>query len=193
MEIQVDVSENDVLRIDVGDTAEIEVDAYMNRKFKGVVFQIANSAGSNSLLSAATEQATNFKVKIYLLPESYNDLIKEGSNKYPFYPGMSATVEIKTNVAQSILTIPIQAVATSEDTSSTSGDKKINEIVYMLEGDKVKEVIIVTGLQDDNYIEVKSGLTDGQTIVSGPYNTITNILKNGDAVKVEEKEELKKE
>lgn len=188
MEIQVDVSENDVLRIDVGDTAEIEVDAYMNRKFKGVVFQIANSAGSNSLLSAASEQATNFKVKIYLLPESYNDLIVEGSNKYPFYPGMSATVEIKTNVAQSILTIPIQAVATSEDTSSASGDKKINEIVYMLDGDKVKEVIIVTGLQDDNFIEVKSGLTDGQTIVSGPYNTITNILKNGDVVKVEEKE-----
>ncbi len=192
MEIQVDVSENDVLRISVGDTAEIEVDAYMNRKFKGVVFQIANSAGSGSILSAVSEQATNFKVKIYLLPESYNDLIVEGSNKYPFYPGMSATVEIKTDVAKSILTIPIQAVTTSEDTTKTTSDKKINEIVYLLEGDKAKEVIIVTGLQDDNYIEVKSGLEDGQKIVSGPYNTITNILKNGDVVKEEEKKDDEK-
>lgn len=187
MEIQVDVSENDVLRIDVGDTAEIEVDAYMNRKFKGVVFQIANSAGSNNVLSAVSDQATNFKVKIYLLPESYNDLIKEGSNKYPFYPGMSATVEIKTDVAKNVLTIPIQAVTTSEDTSDTNTDKKINEIIYLVDGEKAKEVIIVTGLQDDNYIEVKSGLNNGQKIVSGPYNTITNILKDGDVVKEEKK------
>ena len=126
MEIQVDVSENDVLRIDVGDTANIEVDAYLNRKFKGVVFQIANSAGSGSVLSAVSDQATNFKVKIYLLPESYADLMKESNGKYPFYPGMSATVEIKTDVQRNILSIPIQAITTREYTTDTNKDKKIN-------------------------------------------------------------------
>ena len=146
MEIQVDVSENDVLRIDVGDTANIEVDAYLNRKFKGVVFQIANSAGSGSVLSAVSDQATNFKVKIYLLPESYADLMKESNGKYPFYPGMSATVEIKTDVQRNILSIPIQAITTREDTTDTNKDKKINEIVYVLDGEKAKEVIVTSGL-----------------------------------------------
>ncbi len=189
MEIQVDVSENDVLRIEVGDTADIEVDAYMNRKFKGVVFQIANSAGSNNLLSAVTEQATNFKVKIYLLPESYADLIKETSGKYPFYPGMSATVEIKTEVARDVLSVPIQSVTTREDTTDTNKDKKIEEIIYYIDKEnKAKEAIVKTGLQDDNNIEVKEGLTEGQKIISGPYNTITNVLKDGDIVKEENKE-----
>ncbi|MBK7442056.1 MAG: efflux RND transporter periplasmic adaptor subunit [Chitinophagales bacterium] len=193
MEIQVDVSENDVLRIDVGDTADIEVDAYLNRKFKGVVFQIANSAGSGSILSAVSDQATNFKVKIYLLPESYADLMKESAGKYPFYPGMSATVEIKTDVARNVLSIPIQAITTREDTTDTNKDKKINEIVYIADGDKAKEVIVTSGLQDDNFIEIKSGLNDGDKIISGPYNTITNVLKDGDLIKVEEKEAAVKE
>ncbi len=139
MEIQVDVSENDVLRIDVGDTAEVEVDAYLNRKFKGVVFQIANSAGSGgSVLSAVTDQATNFKVKIYILPESYQDLISATGEKYPFYPGMSATVEIKTDVARDVLAVPIQAVAAREDTTSQDKKNTVKEIVFSLEGDKAK-------------------------------------------------------
>jgi HlyD family secretion protein len=186
MEIQVDVSENDVLRIDVGDTADIEVDAYLNRTFKGVVFQIANSAGSGSVLSAVSDQATNFKVKIYLLPESYADLMKESNGKYPFYPGMSATVEIKTDVARNVLAIPIQSITTREDTTDTKKDKKINEIVYIVDGDKAKQVIVTSGLQDDNFIEIKTGLKEGEKIVSGPYNTITNVLKEGDLIKVEE-------
>lgn len=193
MEIQVDVSENDVLRIDVGDTANIEVDAYLNRKFKGVVFQIANSAGSGSVLSAVSDQATNFKVKIYLLPESYADLMKESNGKYPFYPGMSATVEIKTDVQRNILSIPIQAITTREDTTDTNKDKKINEIVYVLDGDKAKEIIVTSGLQDDNYIQIKTGLNEGEKIISGPYNTITNVLKDGDMVKVEEEKDEKTE
>lgn len=189
MEIQVDVSENDVLRIDVGDTADIEVDAYLNRTFKGVVFQIANSAGSSgSVLSAVTDQATNFKVKIYILPESYQDLLDANGNKYPFYPGMSATVEIKTEVARDVLAVPIQAVTAREDTTNTNKNKPVKEIVFMLEGDKVKEVTVETGLQDDAYIVVKTGLSEGAKIVSGPYNTITNVLKDGDAVKPEAKE-----
>ncbi|MBK9455092.1 MAG: efflux RND transporter periplasmic adaptor subunit [Chitinophagales bacterium] len=193
MEIQVDVSENDVLRIDVGDTANIEVDAYLNRKFKGVVFQIANSAGSGSVLSAVSDQATNFKVKIYLLPESYADLMKESNGKYPFYPGMSATVEIKTDVQRNILSIPIQAITTREDTTDTNKDKKINEIVYVLDGEKAKEVIVTSGLQDDNFIQIKTGLTEGEKVISGPYNTITNVLKDGDMVKVEEEKDEKED
>ena len=193
MEIQVDVSENDVLRIDVGDTANIEVDAYLNRKFKGVVFQIANSAGSGSVLSAVSDQATNFKVKIYLLPESYADLMKESNGKYPFYPGMSATVEIKTDVQRNILSIPIQAITTREDTTDTKKDKKINEIVYVLDGEKAKEVIVTSGLQDDNFIQIKTGLTEGEKVISGPYNTITNVLKDGDMVKVEEEKDEKED
>ncbi len=187
MEIQVDVSESDVLRIDVGDTAEIEVDAYLNRKFKGVVFQIANSAGtSGSVLSSVTDQATNFKVKIYILPESYQDLMdKGGENKYPFYPGMSATVEIKTDVSENVLTVPIQAVAAREDTTAQGKEKPVKEIVFVLEGDKVKEVTVKSGLQDDAYIEIKEGLKEGTKVISGPYNTITNGLKDGDMVKVE--------
>ena len=193
MEIQVDVSENDVLRIDVGDTANIEVDAYLNRKFKGVVFQIANSAGSGSVLSAVSDQATNFKVKIYLLPESYADLMKESNGKYPFYPGMSATVEIKTDVQRYISFFPIQAFFTSEDTTVTNKDKKINEIVYVLDGEKAKEVIVTSGLQDDNFIQIKTGLTEGEKVISGPYNTITNVLKDGDMVKVEEEKDEKED
>ncbi len=193
MEIQVDVSENDVLRIDVGDTANIEVDAYLNRKFKGVVFQIANSAGSGSVLSAVSDQATNFKVKIYLLPESYADLMKESNGKYPFYPGMSATVEIKTDVQRNILSIPIQAITTREDTTDTNKDKKINEIVYVLDGEKAKEVIVTSGLQDDNFIQIKTGLTEGEKVISGPYNTITNVLKDGDMVNVEEEKDEKED
>lgn len=193
MEIQIDVSENDVLRIDVGDTANIEVDAYLNRKFKGVVFQIANSAGSGSVLSAVSDQATNFKVKIYLLPESYADLMKESNGKYPFYPGMSATVEIKTDVQRNILSIPIQAITTREDTTDTNKDKKINEIVYVLDGEKAKEVIVTSGLQDDNFIQIKTGLTEGEKVISGPYNTITNVLKDGDMVKVEEEKDEKED
>lgn len=188
MEIQVDVSESDVLRIDVGDTAEIEVDAYLNRKFKGVVFQIANSAGtSGSVLSSVTDQATNFKVKIYILPESYQDLMdKGGENKYPFYPGMSATVEIKTDVSENVLTVPIQAVAAREDTTAQGKEKPVKEIVFVLEGDKVKEVTVKSGLQDDAYIEIKEGIKEGTKVISGPYNTITNVLKDGDIVKVDE-------
>lgn len=193
MEIRVDVSENDVLRINLGDTAEVEVDAYLNRKFKGVVMQISNSAGNNSVLSAVTDQATNFKVKIYLLPDSYKDIVPDEINqKYPFYPGMSATVEIRTNTAKDVLSIPIQAVTTREDTSKTNDEKELKELVYVLENGKAKETIVKTGLQDDSYIQILEGLNDGQKIISGPYNTITTVLKDGDMVKEEEKKEEEK-
>jgi HlyD family secretion protein len=99
---------------------------------------------------------------------------------------MSATVEIKTDVARNVLAIPIQSITTREDTTDTKKDKKINEIVYIVDGDKAKQVIVTSGLQDDNFIEIKTGLKEGEKIVSGPYNTITNVLKEGDLIKVEE-------
>lgn len=192
MEVQVDVSENDVLRINLGDTAKIEVDAYLDRKFLGVVTQIANSTGSNSLLASATEQATNFKVRIKILPESYQDLSpKEKNGKYPFYPGMSATAEIKTNTEKQTLTVPIQAVTTREDSTVANKENRINEIVFTISGDSIIETTIKTGIQDDEYIQILSGLKEGDEIVSGPYNTVATVLKQGDKVKVEQKKNQK--
>lgn len=194
MEVQVDVSENDVIRINVGDTADVEVDAYLNRKFKGVVTQIANSAGTGTdALSQATQQATNFKVKVYLLPSSYEDLKSKDStrNKYPFYPGMSATAEIKTKTKNNVLSIPIQAVTTQEDTTHREAGKQVHEIVFTDAGGKAKPITVETGIQDADYIEITKGLDDGQTIISGPYNTITNILKEGDKIKITQKENAK--
>jgi len=187
MEVQVDVSENDVLRIDVGDTAEIEVDAYIDRKFQGVVTQIANSAGSGGLLQVSTEQATNFKVKVRILESSYEDLLKSETNKYPFYPGMSATVDIRTRTEKDVLTVPIQAVTTREDTIDNSNELSI--MVFAMEGDTVRKAKVTTGIQDDNYIQIKEGLEEGQVIISGPYNIVSSVLQSGDKVKPEEKKE----
>ena len=182
MEVQVDVSENDVLRIDLGDTAEIEVDAYLDRKFKGIVTQIANSAGSGGLIQVATEQATNFKVKIRILPESYADLNADG--KFPFYPGMSATADIRTNTEKDVLTVPIQAVTTREDTSK-AGETSI--MVWTISNDSAVMRMVTTGIQDDSYIQILDGLKEGDVVISGPYNTVATILNDGDKVQVEKK------
>jgi HlyD family secretion protein len=185
MEVQVDVSENDVLRINIGDTADIEVDAYLDRKFTGVVTQIANSAaGAGGLLAVSNEQATNFKVKVRILPESYTDLIAD--NKYPFFPGMSATTEIRTRTEKDVLTVPIQAVTTREDTTLANSELQI--LVFTVEKDSVVQRNVKTGIQDDKYIQILEGLKEGETIVSGPYNTVATILKAGDLVKVPESE-----
>lgn len=185
MEVQVDVSENDVLRINIGDTADIEVDAYLDRKFTGVVTQIANSAaGAGGLLAVSNEQATNFKVKVRILPSSYTDLISE--NKYPFFPGMSATTEIRTRTEKGVLTVPIQAVTTREDTTQANSELQI--LVFTVENDSVVQRNVKTGIQDDKYIQILEGLKEGEIIVSGPYNTVATILKAGDLVKVEEEE-----
>ncbi|HMU70453.1 MAG TPA: efflux transporter periplasmic adaptor subunit, partial [Chitinophagales bacterium] len=122
-----------------------------------------------------------------ILPESYKDLMDANGDKYPFYPGMSATVEIKTEVSRDVLAVPIQAVTAREDTSNTDKNKPVKEIVFLMDGDKVKEVTVETGLQDDAYIVIKKGLSEGDRIVSGPYNTITNVLKDGDPVSVDKK------
>ena len=186
MEVLVDVNENDIIRIKQGDTASIEVDAYPNRKFTGVVTQIANSAKN---IGSAIEQVTNFEVKIYILQDSYSDLSATGRN--PFRPGMSASVSIQTARKDSILTIPLQAITTRTDLIPDSVKTKMGineslEQVFVVKEDNTVEVReITTGIQDLANIEILTGLQDGESIVIGPFSAISKTLKKGTAVSPE--------
>jgi HlyD family secretion protein len=183
MEVLVDVNENDIIRIKQGDTASIEVDAYPNRKFAGVVTQIANSAKN---IGSAIEQVTNFEVKIYILQDSYSDLSATGRN--PFRPGMSASVSIQTARKDSILTIPLQAITTRTDLIPDSVKTKMGinesmEQVFIVKEDNTVEVReITTGIQDLANIEILTGLQDGESIVVGPFSAISKTLKKGTVV-----------
>lgn len=214
MEVNVDVNENDIVRVHVGDTATIEVDAYLGKKFKGAVTEVANSANIQGL---SVDQVTNFTVKIRILRESYEEIIeKDHPERSVFHPGMSATVDIQTMKAANVFSVPIQAV-TTRDTSDKSmknnmqGDgmededkikvvdekdkkvpeeKKDIECVFVVEGNKVKLTPVTTGIQDNNYIQIKSGLKDGQEVVSAPYNLIARQLKDGDQIERVKKDQL---
>jgi len=204
MEVQVDVGENDIVRVHLYDTALIEVDAYLGRKFKGIVTQIANSANTTQ---GATDQVTNFKVRIRMLSSSYADLMDlNNPNLSPFRPGMSASVEILTKYVSNVLTIAIPAVTTRDDTSSyrSSGgknyekkkDDKVNiendvqEYVFLYKDGKVILRKVKTGVQDDNYFEITEGLDEGDVVVTAPYRAISKKLKNKQPVERVEKEEL---
>ena len=197
MEVQVDVSENDILKVSLGDNVEIEVDAYLGTTFKGSVTEIANSASNISSLAGAalnTDQVTNFIVKIRIEAESYSSL----GAKYPFRPGMSASVDIFTNTMDGQLSIPIQAVTTreletdEEDEATNSNKEEFEEVVFIKSADTVKVVKVVTGIQDDEYISITSGLSEGEEIVTGPYSAISKKLEEGDVVRIKEKEDKKK-
>ena len=186
MEVLVDVNENDIIRIKDNDTAIIEVDAYPNRKFTGVVTQIANSAKN---IGSTTDQVTNFEVKVLVLPESYSDLITEGKN--PFRPGMSASVSIQTATKNNILTVPIQSITTRSDLLSDSVKKNLTvnesvENVFVVKGDTLQVRKITTGIQDLNNIEVLTGLQEGEMVVTGPFSGISKTLKSGTKVTVED-------
>ncbi|MBV6443268.1 MAG: HlyD family efflux transporter periplasmic adaptor subunit [Haliscomenobacteraceae bacterium CHB4] len=204
MEVQVDVSENDILKVSVNDEADIEVDAYLGRKFKGKVTEIANSASnvSTAAVSLNTDQVTNFVVKIRVDPASYADLMGKGK-LHPFRPGMSASVDIYTNTADSTLSIPLIAVTTREDEKdkdemenekkaeakevSQKNDDKIKEIVFVVAGDTVGIREVKTGIQDNDYIEILTGLQEGETVVTGPYSAIARKLKGGSRIVVTDK------
>ncbi len=215
MEVNVDVNENDIVRVHVGDTSNIEVDAYLGKKFKGVVTEVANSANIQGI---TVDQVTNFTVKVRILRDSYKDIIEtDHPERSVFHPGMSATVDIRTKKAGDVFSIPIQSV-TTRDTSENSDTKKdgdnydlededkvrvVNEkdkkapeekkdieCVFVVDGDKVKLTAVTTGIQDNNYIEIKSGLKAGQEIVSAPYNLIARMLKDGDLIEKVKKEDL---
>ncbi|MFK8007651.1 MAG: HlyD family secretion protein [Saprospiraceae bacterium] len=199
MEVQVDVSENDVLRVALKDDVEIEVDAYLDRKFKGKVTEIANSASNTGTsISLNTDQVTNFIVKIRIDPESYKDIVQKGK-KFPFRPGMSASVDINTETQQDVLSVPIQSVTTREDDKEEEEEKakkkkeneEIKEVVFVMSADTVKMVEVKTGIQDDENIEILSGLQEGEEVVAGPYSAISRKLKAGMQVRLEDKEKKK--
>nr|WP_294933916.1 efflux RND transporter periplasmic adaptor subunit [uncultured Flavobacterium sp.] len=207
MEVEVDVNENDIVKISIGDEAKIEVDAYLKKEFKGIVTSISNS--SNATTTA--DQVTNFKVKVRILKESYEDLIQGKPGNYsPFRPGMTATVDIITTRKENVLAVPISAVVMKTDTTATkkdiveelekeeeekikgSTDKKY-ECVFVKDGDKAKIRVITTGIQDDTNIEVVSGLKKGDIIIIGPYTTVTKELNPGDKVTIKKKDSEEKD
>lgn len=202
MEVEVDVNETDIVKVNVGDSTIVEVDAYLKREFKGVVTEIANTA-ENTL---SVDQVTNFKVKVRILPESYKDLSADKpENSSPFRPGMTATVDIITNKKENIIGVPISSIVIKTDTSSAKSKKIVKETissktekfecVFVKIGDVAKLRVITTGIQDDSNIEITSGLNEGDEVITGPYNTVTKILKSGDQVesKLEDKKEEGKE
>jgi len=193
MEVQVEVSENDILRVNMNDPVDIEVDAYVGKKFKGRVTQIANSANTAAgagVQQLSSDQVSNFIVRIRIDPESYSDLIMQGV-KYPFRPGMSASVSIATQIKESVLSIPIQSVtsreitAKSEDGKDGKGSSVNKEVVFVMEADTVKMVEVSTGIQDDTYIWILEGLSEKDAVITGPYSAISRTLKAGSKVKVE--------
>ncbi|MFC0603840.1 efflux RND transporter periplasmic adaptor subunit [Winogradskyella pulchriflava] len=198
MEVEVDVNENDIVKVSIGDSTIVEVDAYLKKEFKGVVTEIANSAAG----TLAADQVTNFKVKVRILEESYKDLTEGKPETYsPFRPGMTATVDIITKTRNNVIAVPISAIVIKTDTSSTKkpfGEKaQINddtskeeekfECVFVNDNGKAKLRVVETGIQDDTNIEVISGLSKGDNIITGPYNIVSKTLKPGDLIEEKNK------
>lgn len=198
MEVEVDVNENDIVKISVGDSANVEVDAYLKKKFKGLVTSISNSASTTT----TADQVTNFKVKVRILKESYLDLTQgKPANYSPFRPGMTATVDIITKRRENVLSVPIASVVVKTDTTAKKTFKvedknseeslkkakteKKFECVFVKSGSKAQLRVIKTGIQDDTNIEVTSGLKKGDVVITGPYNTVTKELTSGDKIKVD--------
>ncbi|MEN9382766.1 MAG: hypothetical protein RI940_1649 [Bacteroidota bacterium] len=210
IEVRVDVGENDITKVKIGDTALVEVDAYNNRKFKGVVYKIANPVSALAASASSSAEVANYKVHIRLEPSSYEDLIKENS-KFPFRPGMTASADIQTKSKLNVISIPLNAVTTRDkegngkdtkvttsvdDKNAAQADNKeedINEVVFVLQKDsKVKMVKVKTDIQDLNYIEV-IGLKVGDEVITGPYSTVSKLLKDGSLVKIVSKDKLYEE
>ncbi|TBX70928.1 efflux RND transporter periplasmic adaptor subunit [Flavobacterium silvisoli] len=194
MEVEVDVNENDIVKISVGDSTKIQVDAYLKKEFKGIVTSISNSAST----ATSADQVTNFKVKVRILKESYQYLLEGKPASYsPFRPGMTATVDIITKRKEKVIGVPISSVVVKSDTAATkkyeikdeNSDQKVKakndkkyECVFVKVGNKAKIRVIKTGIQDDTNIEVVSGLKKGDVVITGPYTTVTKDLNSGDKV-----------
>jgi HlyD family secretion protein len=184
MEVEVDVNENDIVKVEVGDSTIVEVDAYLGKEFEGIVTEISNSADA----ALTTDQVTNFKVKVRILEESYKDLLEGKSDNYsPFRPGMTATVDIITNRKDNIIGIPISAIVIKSDTTASESANQKYEAVFLKEGEKAELRRVSTGIQDDSNIEITEGLAEGETVITGPYNTVTKSLKEGDDIEVTNK------
>lgn len=202
MEVRVDVNENDIIRISTGDTAVIDVDSYshMNKKFKGVVTQIANTANDK----ASSDAVTEFEVRIKILNSSYQDLVKEQGMKYPFRPGMTASVDILTETKRDVLSVPLSAVTTRKaegeegeegetdeqqpDQGSQEGkgllNQELDEVVFVVMDGQAKKAIVKTGISDFERIEITEGISEGEEVISGPFLAVSKRLNDGDAVEV---------
>ncbi len=208
IEAQVDVGENDIPKVKLGDTAIVEIDAYNNRKFKGVVYKIANPESSlTSSSSSSSTSVTNYEVHIRLLPSTYEDLIVKGQ-PFPFRPNMTASADIQTQTHANVLSVPLNAVttrskadvqkadstkSTKQDSTANEGDNDLSEVVFISQPDgKVKMVAVKTSIQDINNIEITSGLKANDQVITGPYDVVSKSLKNGDKVKVVDKDQLVK-
>lgn len=206
MEVQVDVSENDILRVAVGNEVDIEVDAFPGRKFKGRVSEVANTASNaftaTGAVNLTTDQVTNFVVKVRIEASSYADLLRGG--RPPFRPGMSASIDIHTNTVKDAVSVPIQSVTTrdenaelkkakAEENKPAAGQKEtktpVKEVVFIASGDTVKMVEVKTGIQDNQYIQILSGLNGDEEVIAAPYSLIARKLKSGAKIqKVSEKD-----
>jgi HlyD family secretion protein len=209
IEVRVDVGENDIPKVKIGDTAIVEVDAYTNRKFKGLVYKIANPNTGTTTTGTTSTEVTNYKVHIRLLPQSYEDLIIS-TKGFPFRPGMSASADIQTKTKLNVLSVPLNAVTTRDKKSdksptdktddkpkdqsavkSTSADDDVEEVVFVLQKDNtVKKVKVKTAIQDLNYIEILEGLKAGDEVITGPYSVVSKTLKTGSLVTVVAKDKL---
>lgn len=216
IEAQVDVGENDIPKVKIGDSAIVQIDAYNNRKFKGIVYKIANpSTASASTTSSASSSTTitNYQVHIRLLPDSYKDLLAKGK-AFPFRPNMTASADIQTNTHATALSVPLNAVTTrdkknddapakaksddnntsnntNDNSNGNSSNDDLQEVVFVLQADNtVKKVVVTTDIQDINNIEIKSGLKPGDQVITGPYDVVNKQLKQGTKVKVVPKTEL---
>ena len=219
MEVIVDVNENDIVRVEKNDTALIEVDAYLGKKFKGLVTEIANSA---TVSGAGSDQVTNFEVKILILKDTYADLLqKDNPNFFPFRPGMSATTDIQTNTKVNVLSVPIQSITTRIDSTGVAVEKKDGmqneeeieqeenrdkgknnkndteqkelkpiEVIFLYEKGIAVMKEVKVGIQDDNYIEILSGISDSAEVITAPYSAISKKLKNKMTVEKVDKEKL---
>lgn len=217
IEIRVDVTENDIPKVNIGDSAIVTVDAYINRKFKGIVYQIASSQTGAVNVTASTSstssEVTNYKVFITLLPQSYADLFDpKHPNRFPFKPGMTANADIQTTTKPNIMAVPLNSVTTRNKNEGKEGEKsKEGEkqgpapgadgesgednkevVVFVYDPQKLWVVkrMVKTGIQDTRYIEILDGLKPGEQVVSEPYNAISRILKEETKVKVVEKDKL---
>jgi len=183
MEVSVDVNENDIVRIQLNDTANVEVDAYGDRIFKGIVTEIANSSKTAGDLMNTGDQVTNFSVKIRILRSSYQDLLDTAqAHLSPFRPGMSATVDILTETQKNVIAVPIMAVTTRASNDSTKrsdlGIDELDEVVFVHQNGKIRKLKVKTGIQDMNHIRILEGIKVGDEVISAPYTAISKILRD---------------
>lgn len=192
IEVRINVGENDVLKINKGDEATVEVDAYLGKKFKGSVSAVSSSAGNGQSSVLTTDQPSNYEVKIRINPNSYSKLQKE-MNKFPFLPGMSASVNIATKSVKNAITIPIESVTVREDLLSEEElqNNTLKEFVFILNAEnKAVKREVKTGIQDQRYIQILSGIKTDETVLRGPYNFIHKDVKDGQLVSVTSSESL---